>query len=438
MSSISGGRPPKPSVGVPDAPAPAHSLGEHATQISEAALRPHFATLSREKDASLALNIHLPFCPSRCLTCDRIAVVQQQADDVTYYIVGLERELAAASEALGGRRRLARVHFGGGSPNHLSELALATIFTHISQHFDVDSTTHISMELNPRRTSRAQLNFLKGLGVGHIKLEVRDVDATVQREIGRIHSLELLEDVISIARSVHFDSVGMDYLIGLPGQNIGSCEQSIEAIMSLAPDWLVCLPFHRREALFPHQIAVESQHIPSLADRMVMFNSLHTRLSECDYEWVGLNLFAKPQHELAIAQREGALSLNVLGYGVTADLSVIGIGLGALGELPGLVLQNQTDLRAWHQMVAAGSLSVTSAVASDDSETLQRKVMRSLMCRQDVAVSMVSAPQRERFLSPLLAEGLVEENSGYFRLTDTGRFVLPHVWTDSSPAFRAF
>ena len=169
-----------------------------------------------------------------------------------------------------------------------------------------------------------------------------------------------------------------------------------------------------------------------------MFNALHTSLSECDYEWVGLNVFATPQHELAIAQREGALSLNVLGYGVTADLSVIGIGLGALGELPGLVLQNQTDLRAWHQMVAAGSLSVTSAVASDDSETLQRKVMRSLMCRQDVAVSMVSAPQRERFLSPLLAEGLVEENSGYFRLTDTGRFVLPHVWTDSSPAFRAF
>ncbi len=437
MSSISEGRPPRPSVAVPDVPTHAHSLGGHATQVSETALRPHFAALSREKDASLALNIHLPFCPSRCLTCDRIAVVQQQEDEVTYYVVGLERELAAAADALGGRRRIARVHFGGGSPNHLSELALATVFSHISEHFDVDSSTHFSMELNPRRTSRAQLNFLRGLGVGHIKLEVRDVDATVQREISRIHSLELLEDVISIARSVHFDSVGMDYLIGLPGQNIESCAQSIEAIVSLAPDWLVCLPFHRREALFPHQIAVDSQHMPSLADRMVMFNALHTRLSAYDYDWVGLNVFAKPQHELAIAHREGALSLNVLGYGVLADLSVIGIGLGALGELPGLVLQNQTDMRAWHQMVAAGSLSVTSAVVADDSETVQRKVMRSLMCRQDVAVSMVSAPQRARFLSPLLAEGLVEENCGYFRLTDTGRVVLPHVWTDSSPVFRA-
>ena len=98
MSSISGGRPPAPSVAMPDAPASAHSLGGHATQIRESALRPHFATLSRERDASLALNIHLPFCPSRCLTCDRIAVVQQQADDVTYYVVGLERELAAASD----------------------------------------------------------------------------------------------------------------------------------------------------------------------------------------------------------------------------------------------------------------------------------------------------------------------------------------------------
>ena len=426
------------SASSPERPESDHSLGDRAELVTESALKPYFTQLSEHFDAPLALNVHLPFCPSRCLSCDRIAVVQHQPGEIDRYVTNLANEVARTSELLGRRRALSRVHLGGGSPNHLSELALATVFSHIDEHFVVDASTQFSMELNPRRTSRAQLNFLKGLGVEHIKLEVRDVDANVQREIGRIHSLELLEDVISIAHGVNFESVGMDYLIGLPGQTVESCAQSIEAILSLRPDWLVCLPFHMRESLFPHQIAVDSQRLPSLTDRMVMFNHIQTDLTEAGYEWVGLNMFAKPQHELAVAQREGALALNVLGYGTDVDLSVLGVGLGALGELPRLVTQNQTNLADWHQLVETGSLSVASAVRSDDSEVLQRKVMRSLMCRQSISVDSLTETQRENWIRPLALQGYADEASGGYRLTELGLTMLPHVWTDSSPAFRAF
>ena len=413
-------------------------MGERAELLTESALKPHLTELSEHPDAPLALNVHLPFCPSRCLSCDRIAVVQHQPGEIDNYVTNLANEVARTSELLGHRRALSRVHFGGGSPNHLSELALATVFSQIDERFVVDASTQFSMELNPRRTSRAQLNFLKGLGVEHIKLEVRDVDANVQREIGRMHSLELLEDVISIAHGVNFESIGMDYLIGLPGQTAESCAQSIEAILSLGPDWLVCLPFHRRESLFPHQIAVDTQQLPSLTDRMVMFNQVQTDLTQAGYEWVGLNMFAKPQHELAVAQREGTLALSVLGYGTDVDLSVLGVGLGALGELPRLVTQNQTNLADWHQQVESGSLSVASAVRSDDSEVLQRKVMRSLMCRQSISVESLTATQRENWIRPLARQGYADETSGGYRLTELGLTMLPHVWTDSSPAFRAF
>ena len=426
------------SASSPERPESNHSLGDHAELVTESALKPYFTQLSEHFDAPLALNVHLPFCPSRCLSCDRIAVVQHQPGEIDRYVTNLANEVARTSELLGRRRALSRVHLGGGSPNHLSELALATVFSHIDEHFVVDASTQFSMELNPRRTSRAQLNFLKGLGVEHIKLEVRDVDANVQREIGRIHSLELLQDVISIAHGVNFESVGMDYLIGLPGQTVESCAQSIEAILSLRPDWLVCLPFHMRESLFPHQIAVDSQRLPSLTDRMVMFNHIQTDLTEAGYELVGLNMFAKPQHELAVAQREGALALNVLGYGTDVDLSVLGVGLGALGELPRLVTQNQTNLADWHQLVETGSLSVASAVRSDDSEVLQRKVMRSLMCRQSISLDSLTETQRENWIRPLARQGYADETSDGYRLTELGLTMLPHVWTDSSPAFRAF
>ena len=422
-------------------PSDSLSLGERAVPANESLLRPYFTALREQPDAGLALNVHLPFCPSRCLSCDRVAVVQHQPDEIDHYITNLDVELALVARQItaqeGAGRRLARVHLGGGSPNHLSELALATLFSHIATHFTIDSDTHVSMEVNPRRASRAQLNFLKGLGVEHIKLEVRDVDANVQREIGRIQSLELLEDVISIAHGVKFKSIGMDYLVGLPGQTPDSCEQSVEAIVSLSPDWLVCLPFHRREHAFPHQIAVEPQHLPSLADRLVMFNQVQQGFAEAGYEWVGLNVFAKPDSELANAQRERTLSLNVLGYAAQRDLSVIGVGLGALGELPGVVVQNVTRLAPWHALLESGMLPAAAAVVADSDETIRRKVMRALVCGQTVPTDDLGAEQHKAWLKPLLAEGYANEVEGHVLLTDLGRSLLPHVWTDSSPAFRA-
>jgi oxygen-independent coproporphyrinogen-3 oxidase len=436
MSVTSGVWPPPEPASQPAKVSTTHTLGDHAVSCDETAVGPYFSALRSDPAAPLALNIHLPFCPSRCLSCDRIAVVEHQGDELVRYVTHLERELARAAVLVGDKRRLARVHFSGGSPNHLSELALANIFSDIDRHFGVGKDTRFSMEINPRRTSRAQLNFLKGLGVDQIKLEVRDVDATVQRAIGRIHSLELLEDVISIAHGLNFDSISMDYLIGLPGQTVESCEQSIEAIISLGPDWLVCLPFHRRESLFPHQIAVDVQHLPSLADRLVMFNQVQTDLVDAGYAWVGLNAFVKPDHELAVAQQEGSLSLSVLGYGSEVNLNVVGIGLGALSELSGAVLQNHTSLREWHQLIESGCLSVTSAVLSDETQTLQRKAMRTLMCRQDLSVSDLSDDHRMGVAEPLVAQGYAEKIDGAYRLTELGYSMLPHVWTDSSPAFR--
>lgn len=437
MKASKGALPPSLSAQPLVRPAEAASLGEGAVRVDPTLLKPYFAKLQGDQGTDLALNVHLPFCPSRCLSCDRVAVVQHRDEEIDRYIAHLEQELGLIADGVGGQRRLARVHFGGGSPNHLSDLALATLFSHINEHFSISATTRISMELNPRRTSRAQLNFLKGLGVGQIKLEVRDVDAKVQQEIGRIHSLELLEDVISIAHGVAFESLGMDYLIGLPGQTVESCEQSIEAMISLAPDALVCLPFHRRESAFPHQIAVDVQHLPSLADRLVMFNQVQLGFEDAGYEWVGLNVFAKPDHELSLAQSTGTLGLNVLGYVPEKALSVLGVGLGSLSEVPGLIYQNEANLANWHTLIESGVLSAHSAVVADESEILRRKVLRGLICRQHLRPADLSPGQEAEWLSPLVDQGYATKGQGGYLLTELGRSVLPHLWTDSSPIFRA-
>ena len=167
-----------------------------------------------------------------------------------------------------------------------------------------------------------------------------------------------------------------------------------------------------------------------------MFNQVQTDLVDAGYAWLGLNAFVKPDHELAVAQQEGSLSLSVLGYGSEENLNVVGIGLGALSELSGAVLQNHTSLNEWHELIESGSLSVTSAVLSGETQTLQRKAMRTLMCRQDLSVSDLSDDNLMGVAEPLVAQGYAEEIDGAYRLTELGYSVLPHLWTDSSPAFR--
>ena len=75
---------------------------------------------------------------------------------------------------------------------------------------------------------------------------------------------------------------------------------------------------------------------------------------------------------------------------------------------------------------------------SGDAEVLQRKVMRGLMCRKDISISSLTALQKKRWVEPLVSQGYVEEAATDFRLTELGRSMLPHVWMDSSPAFRAY
>ena len=62
--------------------------------------------------------------------------------------------------------------------------------------------------------------------------------------------------------------------------------------------------------------------------------------------------------------------------------------------------------------------------------------MRTLMCRQDLSVSDRSDDHRMGIAEPLVAQGYAEEIDGAYRLTELGYSMLPHLWTDSSPAFR--
>ena len=392
--------------------------------------------LGKSNATTAALYVHIPFCPSRCLSCDHLTIVEHDHKVMDRYLAHLHDELALMAGQSRVPLQINRIHVGGGSPNYLDDVQLARLMASIHGAFDVTADANISMEINPRRTSRSQLDLIQGLGVQHLHLEVRDVDANVQNELGRTQSYSLLEDVFSVARDMKFATVNMDLVFGLPGQTSKSIKNSIAMIGELAPDMLVCQQYTRRPQQFPHQAALDDDAMPSLAEKLAIFNAVAVGLESEGYEWIGLNAFVRPGHALSEAQTNGTLRYSAFGYSENEVSQVLGAGLGAVSEVGDVVAQNFVDIDAWQVAIAQGRLATQVLIETSEFEVARRSVMRRLMCNSEVSISSVDQPDVLTLVESLESQGYTEKRDAFIYLTELGRMALPHFWSDSSPRFR--
>ena len=392
--------------------------------------------LGKSNATTAALYVHIPFCPSRCLSCDHLTIVEHDHKVMDRYLAHLHDELALMAGQARVPLQINRIHVGGGSPNYLDDVQLARLMASIHGAFDVTADANISMEINPRRTSRSQLDLIQGLGVQHLHLEVRDVDANVQNELGRTQSYSLLEDVFSVARDMKFATVNMDLVFGLPGQTSKSIKNSIAMIAELAPDMLVCQQYTRRPQQFPHQAALDDDAMPSLAEKLAIFNAVAVGLESEGYEWIGLNAFVRPGHALSEAQTNGTLRYSAFGYSENEVSQVLGAGLGAVSEVGDVVAQNFVDIDPWQIAIAQGRLATQVLIETSEFEVARRSVMRRLMCNSEVSISSVDQPDVLTLVESLESQGYTEQRDAFIYLTKLGRMALPHFWSDSSPRFR--
>lgn len=414
-----------------------HVIGGEPTVLVDSAAHLSLANaISNSSTVTSGLYIHLPFCPSRCLSCDHLALVEHDRKTIDAYLEALAFEMRLMAQASQNPITVDRLHIGGGSPNYLDDIQLAKLMASIHSAFHVKADAEISMEINPRRTSRAQFELLQGLGVQTLNLEVRDVNSLVQNKLGRTQSFSLLEDVYGMARDMNFDAITMDFLFGLPGQTSSSVKESVSMIAELEPDVLLCQQFTRRPHQFPHQAAIDESAMPSLAEKLAIFNSVVVGLENRGYQWVGLNAFVKQGHPLARAQKNNTLEYNALGYSAIKSDQTLGVGLGAVSEVGDVVAQNYVDFDAWQIAVERGHLATQFIVETTEFELARRSVMRRLMCNVNVPVSTLATPEVANLVESLESQGYAETEGDFVHLTSLGRLALPHFWSDSSPRFR--
>jgi oxygen-independent coproporphyrinogen-3 oxidase len=388
------------------------------------------AQLAQPSSAPLSLYVHVPFCRHACWYCGCSRVTTQLGPKVVEpYLAALAKELALLSAAMPQRRRLAQLHWGGGTPNYLNAEERARLWGLIEEHFDLEPDLEASIEVNPEFLTRNDALELRRLGFNRVSFGIQDADPVVQRAVNRVVPVEQLRRAMEWLREAAFDSVNADLICGLPLQTPERFGATLALVRELRPDRISLFSFAYLPELLPLQRKIAAEDLPSQRERITMLEAANQLLTANGYDAIGMDHYALRGDSLAIAAREGRLHRNFQGYTTGGELELLGVGPTAISQFTHLFAQNQRGLQAYTAAVEAGQLPVERGLEVRDPAVLERRALiREVMCHFQVRVELARFATEWRDLQALAADGLVQlseqSGSGTVRVTAEGRWLI--------------
>jgi oxygen-independent coproporphyrinogen-3 oxidase len=332
----------------------------------------------------LSVYVHLPFCAKRCYYCGCNAMVTHRDEVVDRYLDHVEREIEVVTGLMGRGRPVTQLHWGGGTPNFLSEAQTARVVGLLDDAFTLAPGAEVGIEMDPRIATPEQPRYLKRLGFNRMSMGVQDFDPRVQASIGRIQPEEMTVELLENARAAGFESVNFDLVYGLPYQTPESFRRTIDRVVELSPDRIAAFSYAHLPDLRKNQRAVDDSGLPDDATKLGIFLDAVETLGEAGYEWIGFDHFARPDDELAVAARERRLLRNFMGYTTRVAPDQVGFGVSAIGCLAGRFVQNDTGLARYQDALAADRLPVVRGHTLTHEDALRSAVIQHLMCNLEI------------------------------------------------------
>lgn len=413
----------------------AHGLNSN---FSKSALHDCIAR-SNERKSPLSLYFHIPFCQSACYFCGCNVIVTQTQKAIEPYLNYLYQNIANVSELIDSDRQVAQLHWGGGTPNYLSLHQVETLWTKINQHFTLAENAEISIEVNPRYVDRNYIFLLRDLGFNRISFGIQDFNPQVQAAVNRVQPEELLFNVMSWIREAGFESVNVDLIYGLPFQTLSTFTETIEKTIKLDPERIAVFNFAYLPSMKPVQKNIAEKDLPQAEERLAILQMAIEKLTSNGYVFIGMDHFAKPNNELAIAQQEGKLHRNFQGYTTLPDADLFGFGITSISMLDDVYFQNHKRLKDYYQAIDAGQMPVEKAVFLSFDDMVRREVIMELMCQFNLSKSQIETKYNLNFeqyfaweqehLHSLEKDGLVQVDAEKIQVTPVGRLLIRNIAT---------
>lgn len=421
-----------------DRPGPRYTSYPTADRFGDFAAEDFAKALQRADaagaDTPLALYIHLPFCEQLCTYCGCAVVVTRSAGKRGSYLEYVRRELQLVGESLKQRRTLAQLHLGGGTPNSYTVPELGKLLEAVQEVFTFADGAELAIEIDPRRANPEQITGLYELGFNRLSMGVQDFDVAVQEAIRRVQSFELTSACARAAREAGFESVNMDLVYGLPHQTDASFAETLDRAIELKPDRVALYSFAYVPWIRKHQRAIDPDALPQGDAKLNLFLAARRAFMNAGYVPIGMDHFARPDDELALALGNRRLCRNFQGYTTIADLDVLGVGMTAISDIGGAYVQNTKELTDYQARIDAGQLATARGLERTTADGVRRWLIHQLMCNFHVDGRELwmrfGLELRDDFadeleaLKPLQEEGLVEVGEDSITVTPLGELLV--------------
>ncbi len=386
----------------------------------------------------LSLYFHLPFCESRCWFCGCTTVISRERNLADTYIDYLEKEILLLKPRLGENRRVVQMHWGGGTPTFLSPAQIRRLGEIIHRHFQFSEDAEVAIEVDPRRLEHDHIRALRDIGANRASLGVQDHNPEVQRLVNRIQPRELTVRTLDWLREEGFGSINLDLIYGLPGQTATSVLATLEDILSLRPDRLAVFSYAHVPWIKPAQKILEQRsELPGPEEKLAMLCAMVPALTAAGYVNIGMDHFARPDDELAAAQRNGSLQRNFQGYSTRGGTDICGFGMSAISQTPLTYRQNEKVIDRYYASIDAGRPPLVRGYTLSPEDRIRRRVIMRLMCDmgldfaetgRQLGIDFVRHFQAELdSLDGMERDGLLRRDAEGLEVTALGRLLVRNI-----------
>lgn len=392
---------------------------------------------NRSRSRGLSLYYHIPFCETLCWFCGCTTIITRNRASADHYIDYLKKDMDLRLPLLDAALPVLQLHLGGGSPTYLSPAQMRSLGQAVRERFTIAPDAEIAAEVDPRRLTREHIEALREGGFNRASIGVQDNAPAVQKAINRDQPFALTKQAVDWIRAEGFRSLNVDLVYGLPGQTAASYTQTLDEILSLRPDRFAIFSYAHVPWMKPAQRILESAGLPSPELKLDLLRISIEKITSAGYVYIGMDHFALPDDELAVAQREQRLQRNFQGYATCAETDIHGFGMSSISQTEDLYLQNIKELPAWCAALDAGRTPWAKGLILSDEDKLRRRVIMRIMCDGYLDAPSISrqagvdvlahlAPEFAS-LSDLEDDGLLERKATGFVVTPRGRLLIRNI-----------
>ncbi len=377
-----------------------------------------------------SLYLHIAYCAEMCWFCGCHTKITKRYDPIADYLDALLTEAELVAGHLSGPLDVTHVHFGGGTPSILSAADFARTLDTLRRLYGLSDSAEIAVELDPRTATEDYIRTMAAAGVTRASLGVQDFEHQVQAAVNRIQPIEQVEEVIGWLRKHGITDLNMDLIYGLPYQTTESVVRTIDRAIALEPRRVSLFGYAHVPWMKKHQRLIDEATLPQADARWEQYFAATERFGHHGYVTIGLDHFAAPDDEMALAVKAGTLHRNFQGYTTDTAPALIGLGASGIGYLPQGYVGNEGEIGAYKRTVRSGALATRRGIAISDDDRVRRAVIERLMC--DLAVDTAAVARAHGLpddafaaevgsLESLESDGLIVREGLSLRVTDLGR-----------------